>query len=79
MWAMWGHTFTNYNSPFGELWHKVVPFSVLSTFFHFGDNEPIFPISIWPNDHRIYPVGDSELSILGCTENSNNSFLKIID
>ena len=33
LWVMWGHTFTNYNSPRGELWHKVVPFSMISGIF----------------------------------------------
>ena len=28
-WATWGHTFTNHNSPCGELWHKVVPILVV--------------------------------------------------
>ena len=31
-WVMWGHTFTNHNSPCGELWHKIVPFSMIPTF-----------------------------------------------
>ena len=41
-----------------------MPFSVVSAFSYCGDNEPIFPMSIGPNDYRIYPTGDSELSIL---------------
>ena len=48
----------------GHVWHKVVPFSVVSAFSYCGDNEPIFPMSTGPNDYRIYPTGDSELSIL---------------
>lgn len=41
---------------------------------YFGNNEPskfldfIFPTSTGPDDHRIYPAGDSELSRLGCTK-----------
>ena len=30
LWTMWGHSFTSHNLPYGELWHKVVPFSVVS-------------------------------------------------
>ena len=29
---MWEHTFTNHNSPRGELWHKVVLFFVVPAF-----------------------------------------------
>ena len=32
LWAMWKHTFINYNLPRSELWHKVVSFSIALTF-----------------------------------------------
>ena len=31
-WVMWGHTFTNHNSPCDELWHKVVPISMVQDY-----------------------------------------------